>query len=183
MPGLRECPTCGERSPDQFRFCGYCGMAFDEAPSIVQIRRTVTIVYSDLQGSTELGEKLDYEALREVVALYYGAMRTPLEGHGGSLEKFVGDAVIGVFGLPHAHEDDALRAVRAAAAMTDALEELNETLERRFGVRLVSRTGVNTGEVVTGKPEAGQRVIVGDAVNTAARLEAAAPPMGVLMGE
>src|SRR5213078_4405453 len=138
MPGLRECPTCGEASPDQFGFCGYCGPAFDGAPSIAQVRRTVTIVYSDLQGSTELGEKLEYEALREVVALYYEAMRAPLEGHGGSLEKFVGDAVIGVFGLPHAHEDDALRAVRAALIIRDRTELLGEQLGQAvdLGVRV-----------------------------------------------
>src|SRR5206468_8532356 len=105
-----------------------------------------------------------------------------LEAHGGTIEKFIGDAVMAVFGLPTVHEDDALRAVRAAAAMVAELGALNDELEARYGVRLVNRTGVNTGEVVAGDPTTGQRLVTGDAVNVAARLEQAAPPGGVLLG-
>ncbi len=107
---------------------------------------------------------------------YFDEMRRVLERHGGTVEKFIGDAVMAVFGLPKLHEDDALRAVRAAADMKDALARLNGELERRYGVRLANRTGVNTGEVVAGDPFAGQRLVTGDAVNVAARLEQAAAP-------
>ena len=148
-----------------------------------EIRKTVTIVFSDLKGSTDLGERLDSESLREVMTRYFEAMRAELERHGGTVEKYIGDAVMAVFGLPTLHEDDALRAVRAAAEMQRALAALNDELERTWGVRLANRTGVNTGEVVAGDPTAGQRLVTGDAVNIAARLEQAAPPDEVLIGE
>ena len=115
----------------------------------------VTIVFSDLKGSTSLGEALDSEALREVMTRYFDAMSHELERHGGVIEKFIGDAVMAVFGLPRLHEDDALRAVRAAAGMQAALEELNDELQRVYGVQLANRTGVNTGEVVAGDPADG----------------------------
>ena len=143
----------------------------------------MTIVFSDLKGSTSLGEALDSEALREVMTRYFDAMRGELERHGGVIEKFIGDAVMAVFGLPRLHEDDALRAVRAAAGMQAALETLNVELERHYGVQLTNRTGVNTGEVVAGDPSTGQRLVTGDAVNVAARLEQAAGEREVLLGE
>lgn len=146
-------------------------------------RKTVTIVFSDLVGSTTLGEALDSEALREVLDRYFAEMRACLERHGGIVEKYIGDAVMAVFGLPRAHEDDAIRALRAAADMRIALAELNRELEDRWGVTLMNRTGVHTGEVVTGDPATGQRLVTGDAVNTAARLEQAAPHGEVLIGE
>ena len=114
---------------------------------------------------------------------YFDAMRGELERHGGVIEKFIGDAVMAVFGLPRLHEDDALRAVRAAAGMQAALEALNVELERHYGVQLANRTGVNTGEVVAGDPSTGQRLVTGDAVNVAARLEQAAGEQEVLLGE
>ena len=139
-------------------------------------RRTVTIVFSDLVGSTALGESLDPEALREVLDRYFDAMRECLERFGGTVEKYIGDAIMAVFGLPRAHEDDASRATLAASAMRDRLASLNQELEASWGVRLTNRTGVQTGEVVTGDPSTGLRLVTGDAVNTAARLEQAAPP-------
>jgi class 3 adenylate cyclase len=148
-----------------------------------EVRKTVTVVFSDLKGSTELGERLDSEALREVMSRYFDEMRGVLEDHGGAIEKFIGDAVMAVFGLPRVREDDALRAVRAAAGMKAVLAGLNDELERRYGVRLVSRTGVNTGEVVAGDTTSGQRFVTGDTVNVAARLEQAAPASEVLIGE
>jgi class 3 adenylate cyclase/tetratricopeptide (TPR) repeat protein len=147
------------------------------------VRKTVSIVFSDLQGSTSMGEKLDSESLREVMTRYFDAMRVELERHGGVVEKFIGDAIMAVFGLPTLHEDDALRAVRAAAGMQRALGGLNDELERHWGVRLTVRTGVNTGQVVAGDPAAGQRLVTGDAVNVAARLEQAAGPQEVLLGD
>jgi class 3 adenylate cyclase/tetratricopeptide (TPR) repeat protein len=133
-------------------------------------RKTVTVLFCDVTGSTALGEELDPEALRELLSRYFKRMKAIVERHGGTVEKFIGDAVMAVFGVPAAHEDDALRAVRAAAEMRDALPEL--------GVQ--ARIGVNTGTVVTGTEE---RLATGDAVNVAARLEQAAEPGEVLLGE
>src|SRR6266571_485044 len=136
-------------------------------------RKTVTILFCDVTGSTALGEELDPESLREVIQRYFAEMRAAIERHGGTVEKFIGDAVMAVFGVPHVHEDDALRAVRAAAELREALEPLNAELERDYGTTLSVRIGVNTGEVVTGTEE---RLATGDAVNVAARLEQAAQP-------
>jgi class 3 adenylate cyclase len=180
---MQVCPACGEENPPKFRLCGYCGTPLTPVLPHQEVRKTVTIVFSDLKGSTSLGEALDSESLREVMTRYFDAMSAELERHGGTIEKFIGDAVMAVFGLPKLHEDDALRAVRAAAGMQRALEELNDDLERRYGVRLVNRTGVNTGEVVAGDPTGGQRLVTGDAVNVAARLEQAAGACEVLLGE
>jgi class 3 adenylate cyclase len=143
----------------------------------------VTIVFCDLSGSTSLGERLDPESVRQMISRYFDAMRTALENHGGTVEKFIGDAVMAVFGIPTLREDDAVRAVRAAVEMRAALEELNEQLERRWGVRLRVRTGVNTGEVIAGDPSAGHGFVTGDAVNVAARLEQAAGPGEILIGK
>jgi len=176
------CPSCGEENPDRFRLCGFCGTPLLSAKPAREIRKTVTIVFSDLVGSTAIGERLDSESLRAVMSRYFDVMRAELERHGGTVEKFIGDAVMAVFGLPHLHEDDAERAVRAAAAMQAALAGLNAEIEARFGVTLANRTGVNTGEVVAGDPSAGQRLVTGDAVNVAARLEQAAGRNEVLIG-
>ena len=176
------CPSCGEENPDRFRLCGFCGTPLHAAEPAREIRKTVTIVFSDLVGSTAIGERLDSESLRAVMSRYFDVMREELERHGGTVEKFIGDAVMAVFGLPHLHEDDAERAVRAAAGMQAALAGLNAELHERFGVTLQNRTGVNTGEVVSGDPAAGQRLVTGDAVNVAARLEQAAGTNEVLIG-
>jgi class 3 adenylate cyclase/tetratricopeptide (TPR) repeat protein len=146
-------------------------------------RRTVTVLFSDLVGSTELGERLDPETVREALDRYFAAARQAIERHGGLIEKFIGDALLAIFGLPSLHEDDALRAVRAALDMQDALAIVNETLGRDFDVQLHARTGVNTGEVVTGDPSAGERLVTGDAVNVAARLEQTAPADAIVIGE
>jgi class 3 adenylate cyclase len=178
---VRICSHCGEENPDRFPRCGFCGTPFAVAPAR-EVRKVVTVVFSDLKGSTDLGERLDSESLREVMTRYFDVMREALEGHGGTIEKYIGDAVMAVFGLPTLHEDDALRGVRAAAAMQAGLVTLNDELERRWGVRLQNRTGVNTGEVVAGDPTTGQRLVTGDAVNVAARLEQAAGADAVLLG-
>ena len=180
---MKTCGACGVENPDIARFCLACGTPLADAPAAQEMRKVVTIVFSDLKGSTSLGEALDSEALREVMTRYFDAMRGELERHGGVIEKFIGDAVMAVFGLPRLHEDDALRAVRAAAGMQAALEKLNVELETFYGVQLANRTGVNTGEVVAGDPTSGQRLVTGDAVNVAARLEQAAGEREVLIGE
>jgi predicted ATPase/class 3 adenylate cyclase len=180
---VQICPGCGEENPDKFRLCGFCGTALAPALPPQEVRKTVTIVFSDLKGSTAMGEKLDSEAVREVMSRYFDEMRDALERHGGTVEKYIGDAIMAVFGLPRLHEDDALRAVRAAAEMRDRLAALNVELEQRWGVTVGNRTGVNTGEVVAGDPTTGQRLVTGDTVNTAARLEQAAPTNDVLLGD
>ena len=180
---MLRCPGCGEENPDRFRLCGYCGSVLVAQPPPQEVRKTVTVVFCDLKGSTELGDRLDSEALREVLALYFSAMKPALERHGGMIEKYIGDAIMAVFGLPRMHEDDALRAVRAAATMREALDELNSTLQAEFGVTLENRTGVNTGEVVAGDTGDSQRLATGDTVNVAARLEQAAPAGDILIGE
>ncbi|HXF36795.1 MAG TPA: AAA family ATPase [Actinomycetota bacterium] len=180
---MQVCPSCGEENPDRFRLCGMCGAELASAPPPGEVRKTVTVVFSDLAGSTALGERLDSESLREVLGTYFAEMRAVLERHGGTVEKYIGDAIMAVFGLPTLHEDDALRAVRAAAEMQEALARLNERLALTHGVGLENRTGVNTGEVVAGDARTGQRLVTGDAVNVAARLEQAAPALGVLLGE
>ncbi|TMM21213.1 MAG: zinc-ribbon domain-containing protein, partial [Actinobacteria bacterium] len=177
------CPTCGEENPDRFRLCGYCGASLQPEAPPQENRRVVTIVFSDLKGSTSLGERLDSEALRAVLAIYFEAMSAVLVRHGGTIEKYIGDAIMAVFGLPRLHEDDALRAVRAAAEMRETLEIVNDRLQTDYGIRLENRTGVYTGEVVAGDITTGQRLVTGDTVNVAARLEQAAPACEVLIGQ
>jgi class 3 adenylate cyclase/tetratricopeptide (TPR) repeat protein len=180
---MQVCPSCGEENPERFRLCGFCGTPLAPPVAATEERRTVTIVFSDLQGSTKLGEALDPESVREVMSAYFDAMTTVLRRHGATIEKFIGDAIMAVFGLERVHEDDALRAVRAAHETQAALAQLNEELERRYGIRLITRTGVNTGEVVTGDAASQQRLVTGDTVNTTARLEQAAGPNEVLIGD
>jgi len=148
------------------------------------VRKTVSVVFLDVTGSTALGERLDPESLRRVMSRYFDEMQAVVEAHEGTVEKFIGDAVMAVFGIPVLHEDDAVRAVRAAAEMRERLAGLNEELERDWGVSIAVRTGVNTGEVVAGDARSGgQRFATGDAVNVAKRLEEAAPANEILLGE
>jgi class 3 adenylate cyclase/tetratricopeptide (TPR) repeat protein len=163
------CPSCGRENPEGSRFCNSCGAELAAAPEAREYRKVVTVLFCDVVGSTALGESTDPEALRALLARYFDQMKAIVERHGGTVEKFVGDAVMAVFGVPQLHEDDALRAVRAAVEMRDALPEL--------GVQ--ARIGLNTGEVVVGTEE---RLATGDAVNVAARLEQAAGPGEVLLG-
>ena len=143
----------------------------------------MTAVFTDIVGSTALASRLDPEALRAVMSRFYDVMRGEIERHGGRVDKFIGDAVVAFFGVPVAHEDDALRAVRAAAGMRTALAVLNDELDQRFGVRLQTRTGVNTGDVLAGDMSRSDAFTVGDAVNVAARLEQGAAPGEVVLGE
>jgi predicted ATPase/class 3 adenylate cyclase len=184
-----KCPGCGEENPPKFRLCGYCGVPLAQAPAppplpVREVRKTVTLIFSDLKDSTALGETLDPEALHEVKDRYFTAMAAEITRHGGKIEKYIGDAIMAVFGLPRAHEDDALRAVRAAVGMQQALERVNADLRARYGVALGNRTGVNTGEVVANDdPTADQKLATGNAVNVCARLEQAAPVNQIYLGE
>jgi class 3 adenylate cyclase/tetratricopeptide (TPR) repeat protein len=178
---MATCSACGRDNPAGFQFCGFCTSPL--APSEGrEVRKTVTVLFSDVTGSTSLGELLDAESLRNVMTRYFDLARTVVLRHGGTVEKFIGDAVMAVFGVPAAHEDDALRAVRAATEMRGNLAALNDELERGSGVRLVIRIGVNSGEVVAGDPSSGQSFVSGDTVNVAARLEQAAQPGEILIG-
>ncbi|HEY8167508.1 MAG TPA: adenylate/guanylate cyclase domain-containing protein, partial [Candidatus Limnocylindrales bacterium] len=182
---MATCATCGGTNPDGFRFCGTCGsaLAAGEPQVARETRKTVTILFSDVTGSTAMGERLDPESMRRILGRTFGAARDILERHGGTVEKFIGDAVMAVFGVPTIHEDDALRAVRAASDLNEALEVINADMLRDHGVRIGLRTGINTGEVVAGDPAAGEAFVTGDAVNVAARLEQAAAPGEIMLGE
>jgi class 3 adenylate cyclase/tetratricopeptide (TPR) repeat protein len=177
------CPVCGEPNPARASFCLNCGSQLPTAAASRPARKTVTVVFTDLAGSGGLGQRLDPESLAVVMARWFDHLRAILERHGGRVQKFVGDAVVAVFGIPVANEDDALRAARAAAGLRAGLDQLNDELERDWGVRLETRTGVNTGEVVTGDPAIGDALVLGDAVNVAARLEQVAAPGEVLLGQ
>jgi class 3 adenylate cyclase len=148
----------------------------------VDVRKTVTVLFSDWVNSTALGERLDPETLRDLQSRWFSRAENVLVEHGGTVEKFIGDAVMAVFGLPDAHEDDALRAVRAAVGMRAELVALNDDLERELGIRLQLRTGITTGEVVAGDATLRQSLVTGDVVNTAKRLEEAAAADAILVG-
>jgi len=178
---MTNCPACGRDNPEGFQFCGSCASPLVPSEGH-EVRKTVTVLFSDVTGSTSLGELLDPEALRNVMSRYFDLARTVVQRHGGTVEKFIGDAVMAVFGVPAAHEDDALRAARAATEIRENLAALNDELERGSGVRLETRTGVNSGEVVAGDPASGQSFVSGDTVNVAARLEQAAEPGEILIG-
>jgi class 3 adenylate cyclase/tetratricopeptide (TPR) repeat protein len=164
------CPNCGTQNPDGFKFCGNCAAALAPAVATREQRKTVTVLFCDVTGSTSMGETTDPEALRALLARYFERMKQIVESHGGRVEKFIGDAVMAVFGVPQIHEDDALRAVRAALEMRDSLP----------GMGIQGRIGINTGEVVTGTQE---RLATGDAVNVAARLQQAAQPQEIYIGQ
>jgi class 3 adenylate cyclase len=163
------CLQCGTANPPHAKFCLECAAPLAERPVAREVRKRVTVVFCDVTSSTALGESVDPEALRGILGRYYERMRAIVERHGGTVEKFIGDAVMAVFGVPVLHEDDAVRALRAAAEMRAALPELG----------IQARIGVNTGEVVSGS---GDSLVTGDAVNVAARLEQAAPPGEVYVG-
>jgi predicted ATPase/class 3 adenylate cyclase len=148
-----------------------------------EVRKTVTVLFSDLVGSTRLGRQLDPEALRRLMSRYFDEMRAVLERHGGTVEKYIGDAIMAVFGVPVLHDDDGLRAVRAADEMHEQLIAINDDLERVWGVRLEARIGVNTGEILAGDHSQGHHFATGEAVNAAKRLEEVAGSGEILLGE
>jgi class 3 adenylate cyclase len=176
------CSSCGTENPETARFCAECATPLAAGPRPSETRRTVTILFADVSGSTGLGEQLDPESMRALMSRYFGEMKRIIERHGGTVEKFIGDAVMAVFGIPTLHEDDALRAVRAAFEIRTRLASLNDELSAQRGITIRFRTGLNTGEVVSGDPSTGQTLVTGDVVNTAARLEQAAQPGEILLG-
>src|SRR5690242_17415661 len=175
----QTCPSCGQENPDGFRLCGMCGSPLAAAPAPRrEERKVVTVLFADLVGFTSRAERLDPEEVRALQAPYWARVRSELERHGGTVEKFIGDAVMALFGAPQAHEDDPERAVRAALAVRDALAEEKSDLQIRIGV--------TTGEALVAlgaRPAEGEGMASGDVVNTAARLQANAPVNGVLVDE
>ena len=180
---MANCPSCGEENAERAKFCWNCGQALTPtaAPS-GEVRKTVTVLFADIVSSTSRGEQTDPESTRRMLARYFDAMRQVVERHGGTVEKFIGDAVMAVFGIPTLHEDDALRAVRAAHGLRGAVDLLNEEVAGTGWAPIALRIGVNTGEVVTGDRASPQTLVTGDAVNVAARLEQAASPGEVILG-
>jgi len=179
------CPTCGGANADTAKFCSECGAALAAAPAAArrEERKVVSVVFTDLVGSTARAEESDPEDVRALLRVYHERARDELEGFGGTVEKFIGDAVVAVFGAPVAHEDDAERAVRAALAVRDAVAQLNEA---EPGRDLHVRIAVNTGEALVSldaSPGEGEGMVAGDVMNTAARLQSAAPVDGILVGE
>jgi class 3 adenylate cyclase/tetratricopeptide (TPR) repeat protein len=181
---MQACPSCGFENAESAKFCSECGFALIAAPvRRREERKVVTVVFADLVGSTARAERLDPEDVRAILAPYHERLRDELERRGGTVEKFIGDAVVGVFGAPVAHEDDQERGVRAALAIQEAIAELNDADPR---LELEVRIGVHTGEAlvnVGARPELGEAMVAGDVMNTGARLQAAAPSGGVLVGE
>src|SRR5690242_8024013 len=169
------CPHCGQENPEIARFCLACGRELQRTGAPREERRVVSVIFVDLVGFTERSERLDPEDVQAFLAPYHERARREIESFGGRVEKFVGDAVMGVFGAPTAFGDDAERAVRAALAVRDAGRELDLRL----------RIAVNTGEAlvtVDARPEHGEAMVAGDVVNTAARLQTAAPVGEIIVG-
>ena len=179
-----NCPACGHENPASARFCMSCGTPLaSQQPAAREERKVVTVFFADLVGFTGRAEQLDPEDVRAMLSPYYARLRSEIERFGGTVEKFIGDAVMAVFGAPVTHEDDPERAVRAALAARDAVQELNEA---NPSLDLHVRIAVNTGEVVVAldmDPSGGQGMVAGDVVNTASRLQQAAPVDGILVGE
>jgi class 3 adenylate cyclase len=178
-----RCPNCGEENSERAKFCSNCATPLTAAalPS-GEVRKTVSVLFADIVSSTSRAEQIDPESTRRMLARYFDVMRRVVERHGGTVEKFIGDAVMAVFGIPFLHEDDSLRAVRAAHELGIAVAALNDELSGAGWPPISLRVGVNTGEVVAGDSAASQTLVTGDAVNVAARLEQAASPGEVVMG-
>ena len=181
---MPACPRCGTDNVDGARFCNSCGFGLERPSGVaLHVRKTVTVLFCDVTGSTALGERQDPERLRRVMNRYFEVAQETLERHQGKVEKFIGDAVMAVFGVPVLHEDDALRALRAAMDLKAAIRELNVDLERTHGVRIEIRTGVNSGEVIAGDPTRDNSFVSGDVVVVAERLQRSAAPGEILIGE
>jgi len=181
---VRRCGSCGEENSDKARFCSACGASLDAVPtSKGEERKVVSVLFVDLVGFTARSDDADPEDVRATLRVYHDLLKREIERFGGTVEKFIGDAVMAVFGAPVAHEDDAERAVRSALRIVEAIDELNE---ERPGLDLAVRGAVNTGEAVVAlgaRPEQGEGFVTGDVVNVASRLQGVAPIGGVVVGE
>jgi class 3 adenylate cyclase/tetratricopeptide (TPR) repeat protein len=178
------CPSCGQENPDIARFCLTCASPLAAAPPAAgEERKVVTVLFCDLVGFTAASDRADPEDVRARLRPYHARLRSEIERFGGTVEKFIGDAVMAVYGAPVAHEDDAERAVRSALRIVEAIDELNEATP---GLDLHVRIGINTGEAVVvlgARPEQGEGIVAGDVVNTAARLQQAAAAGAAVVGD
>src|SRR4051794_28845626 len=173
---MPACPVCAHENPERARFCSDCGAGLGTEPAREE-RKVVTVLFADLVGFTSRAEQLDPEDVRAVLAPYWERLRVELERRGGTVEKFIGDAVMALFGAPVAHEDDPERAVRAALAIRDWARDEGD---------VQVRIAVTTGEALVllgARPGEGEGMAAGDVVNTAARLQSAAPVNGIFVGE
>src|SRR5688500_8007086 len=181
---MRACAVCGQENPEGARFCNECAAPLAAGqPAAREERKVVTVLFADLVGFTARAERLDPEDVRAVLSPYFARVRNEIEACGGIVEKFIGDAVMAVFGAPVAHGDDPERAVRAAVSIRDAVAELNAADPE---LDLQMRIAVNTGEALVSigaRTTEGEGMIAGDVVNTASRLQEAAPVNGILVGE
>jgi class 3 adenylate cyclase/tetratricopeptide (TPR) repeat protein len=177
------CPSCGQENPEQYRLCGYCGTPLHTTRPQAEERKIVTVLFCDLVGFTAASDHSDPEDVRARIRPYHARLRTEIERFGGTVEKFIGDAVMAVYGAPVAHEDDAERAVRSGLRIIDAIGELNEESPQ---LDLQVRVGIETGQAVVtlgAHPEQGESIVTGDVVNTASRLQGVAPVGGIVVGE
>ena len=175
------CPHCGEENPERARFCLACGATLTVEAPVGEERKVVSVLFVDLVGFTSRSDKADPEDVRATLRPYHERVKADIERFGGTVEKFIGDAVMAVFGAPVAHEDDAERAVRSALRILDSIEEL-----RSDGLEIAVRAAVTTGEAVvalSARPERGEGIVTGDVVNTAARLQSAAPVGAAIVDE
>jgi len=180
---MNVCPQCGQENPEIAKFCLACGSLIAAPEPSAEERKLITVLFCDIVGSTAKAEQMDPEDVRARLEPYYVRLRAELESFGGTVEKFIGDAVVALFGAPLAHEDDPDRAVRAALAICKAIDDLNAEDE---WLDLQVRIGVNTGEalvVVGARSSEGEGMASGDVMNTAARLQSAAPVNGIVVGE
>ncbi|HUG95815.1 MAG TPA: adenylate/guanylate cyclase domain-containing protein [Pleomorphomonadaceae bacterium] len=181
---MAPCPSCGRDVAAGSAFCPHCGAAVEAAPTAGEERKLVTLLFADVTGSTKLAEALDAEVVRDLMGEYFALAREEIEARGGTVEKFIGDAVMAVFGVPVTHEDDPSRALQAGLAIRSRLVALNEGRRSEGGPQLQVRIGVNTGEVVaTTRPRPGEGMVTGDAVNVAARIQQEAEPGQIVVGE
>jgi class 3 adenylate cyclase len=181
-----ECPECQFVNPEDFKFCGRCGHRFGESSEIERTvtetegeRKHVTVLFSDLSGYTAMCERLDPEEGKEIMSRIFGDIAQVVTKYEGFVEKFIGDAVMALFGVPKAHEDDPVRAIRAAGEINDLVEDLSPQLEEKIGKPLSMHSGINTGLVVTGEVdlEKGTHGVAGDTINLAARFCGLANPL------
>src|SRR3954469_1933941 len=179
---MPACARCGESNGVEAAFCRRCGARLLPIPPPTTARKVVTVLFSDVSGFTALGEQLDPESLQQLMGRWFHETQRIIKRHSGTVEKYMGDAVMAVFGVPVVHEDDALRAARAALEMQGALDELNDDLAERWDVRLQTHTGLNTGVVIVGSGTSGDEFTYGDTVNVAQRLESSAAPGEILVG-
>ena len=180
-----KCPKCQFDNPEGAKFCNECGHKFGEELAIEGERKQVTVLFSDLSGYTAMSERLDPEEVKNIISRIFGEIAQVVVKYDGSIEKFIGDAVVAFFGVPKAHEDDPVRALRAAREIHEIVNAMSHQFESKVGKPLSMHTGINTGLVVTGgvTTEKGPLGVTGDTVNVASRLSGLAKPGEILVGE